>query len=251
MRGLPGHDVLLALQPRLVPAHAGVTRAVNQRSAELSARPRTCGGYPAMAEAEEAETRSSPHMRGLPGGIFMGAHGATLVPAHAGVTRVRIHSGVLTVTRPRTCGGYPCFILRQPLSHTSSPHMRGLPGPAAGTHPPGQLVPAHAGVTRGPDGGSLSRHPRPRTCGGYPGQVGWDPEHTSLVPAHAGVTRSPGIRGRGSLSRPRTCGGYPKPWYKRTWFIVSSPHMRGLPGLQDDRRCRHGLVPAHAGVTRH
>ncbi len=149
-------------------------------------------------------------MRGLPASPQTEEGHQPLVPAHAGVTRRLAESGRGRQARPRTCGGYPCAIRFRETPECSSPHMRGLPALNASDNIAGNLVPAHAGVTRSRRHSSRWAATRPRTCGGYPArpiQAGhrqsssphmrglpefWDLEITTaaLVPAHAGVTRS-------------------------------------------------------------
>ncbi len=209
-------------------------------------------------------------MRGLPASRSIVAIVIFLVPAHAGVTRLRVYWQMVAVPRPRTCGGYPASWTLIESLNASSPHMRGLPALKQGVTPIFGLVPAHAGVTRGLIRAARLRRPRPCTCGGYPvknvgvGALDNSSPHMRglpfgaktletefvLVPAHAGVTRPSASRKPPKASRPRTCGGYPVAFPSSSTRTLSSPHMRGLPGEARAFFVACLLVPAHAGVTR-
>ncbi len=215
------------------------------------ARPRTCGGYPKGDRPAHRSDRSSPHMRGLPAVNDEPTVIGELVPAHAGVTRAQPPSPLPGPSRPRTCGGYPSPSTCTPGQASSSPHMRGLPCQTFSQWSLHQLVPAHAGVTRGSPVAWSRLSTRPRTCGGYPdrGSSGagrtassphmrglpWATAHEArvefLVPAHAGVTRTDMSNNRNRNPRPRTCGGYPESPGAPFRLQDSSPHMRGLPDV--------------------
>ncbi len=150
MRGLPAFSPCADWYAVLVPAHAGVTRHLQNRRKRLQTRPRTCGGYPVATLIDTLGLHSSPHMRGLPGRAGSASGREHLVPAHAGVTRDQVLLGPLRVPRPRTCGGYPTRMESYKSAQDSSPHMRGLPDAIMKARDEMGLVPAHAGVTSPP-----------------------------------------------------------------------------------------------------
>ena len=72
-----------------------------------------------------------------------------------------------------------------------------------------------------------------------------------IIPAHAGNTRRRGPCRRSARDHPRTCGehmlAHPVPI--TAWG--SSPHMRGTPAAGCPRRSTGGIIPTHAGNTKH
>ena len=71
-----------------------------------------------------------------------------------------------------------------------------------------------------------------------------------IIPAHAGLTRlliSTLCRMR---DHPRACGAHDRRWTLEQSRQGSSPRMRGSRWLPCGFRCRLGIIPAHAGLTR-
>ena len=153
----------------------------------------------------------------------------------------------------------------------SSPHMRGTRYDHMTFDSPDGIIPAHAGNTSRQENHDQWKRDHPRTCGEH-----WTAEQArfwlwessphmrgtldgdaaaigspGIIPAHAGNTP----RGAGRCCRagdhPRTCG-------ERVAFSPfavcstgSSPHMRGTPIPLSVLLFPSGIIPAHAGNTRH
>ncbi len=174
----------------------------------------------------------------------------SLVPAPAGVVRVRARRIHDLGTRPRACGGGPRDLRPRGSSALSSPRLRGWSGREAHQRHRAQLVPAPAGVVRPSSSRSSRWSSRPRACGGGPMPAligctwivssprlrGWSGQRPPgaapgpLVPAPAGVVPRAGHPRRAGPARPRACGGGP-----------------GRPTMPSSRI---PLVPAPAGVVR-
>ena len=91
----------------VVPAHAGVILAAGRTVSPWRCRPRTRGGHPAVPEGYAGRIRSSPHTRGSSLPHQRGGGVGQVVPAHAGVIRLRPRLRVPAERRPRTRGGHP------------------------------------------------------------------------------------------------------------------------------------------------
>ena len=75
-------------QRRLIPAHAGKTRAVSRRSRSSAAHPRSRGENGAFGRARSCTMGSSPLTRGKHLGQSHGWYVQGLIPAHAGKTPI-------------------------------------------------------------------------------------------------------------------------------------------------------------------
>ena len=103
-RGKPGGGRELSVTARLIPAHAGKTRRKQRRGERQAAHPRSRGENLRALDAPERAWGSSPLTRGKLPGDLASAHGAGLIPAHAGKTRSSPWSPSPSTAHPRSRG---------------------------------------------------------------------------------------------------------------------------------------------------
>ena len=195
--------------PAVVPAHAGVIPSRWAARGGSCCRPRTRGGHPCQRLPRPCATQSSPHTRGSSATANRLLVDWGVVPAHAGVIPPRDVPRRCPRCRPRTRGGHPGGVHSVPVARVSSPHTRGSSGWLCLLLLLSPVVPAHAGVIRGPGTRPTPATCRPRTRGGHPPnrprrpRGGVSSPHTrgssvvdaeagedaGVVPAHAGVIR--------------------------------------------------------------
>ena len=173
---------------RIIPAHAGQTRA------QSVAGTHTHG--------------SSPRMRGKRLELLTGDAGLRIIPAHAGQTRHRGRRRGAERDHPRACGAndvdFPLYV----PEGGSSPRMRGKPSSSMGFNTAPRIIPAHAGQTPRNSSCSPATPDHPRACGANPAQwrqceeadgssprMRGKPRHSRqgagrewIIPAHAGQT---------------------------------------------------------------
>ncbi|AJT68599.2 hypothetical protein T261_6997 [Streptomyces lydicus] len=255
----------------VVPAPAGVVPATRLPTSTRFCRPRTRGGCPSEGPAEDAESESSPHPRGCPGGRRWVAQSYRSSPHPRGLSRRRPHRTGARRVVPAPAGGCPSttgVFMGQALS---SPHPRGLSAYREGGTPGGPVVPAPAGVVRALRRSSPCTWSRPRTRGGCPLKTTTEYREEPSSPHSRGCPPPP--RGNGARvgdSRPRTRGGCPLIVPELWADMASSPHPGGCPpgplveryrewsssrprGLSAVLPLREGtvaVVPAPAGVVR-
>ena len=103
-RGKPSSFSSRGSRRRLIPAHAGKTKSVDDPHSRMWAHPRSRGENLATASLEASCAGSSPLTRGKPGCTMRRARCIGLIPAHAGKTS---RSGTTSSTRwahPRSRG---------------------------------------------------------------------------------------------------------------------------------------------------
>ena len=133
-----------------------------------------------------------------------------LIPAHAGKTRCRDRSPLISRAHPRACGENKGMVCKCRLSSGSSPRMRGKLGLTQAPLADGGLIPAHAGKTVHSKNSLAQDGAHPRACGenslkccrgcerqgssprmrGKQRRVFSGGHSRGLIPAHAGKTRS-------------------------------------------------------------
>ena len=104
MRGKQGGRRKLEREIRIIPAHAGQTRALARPDQRRTDHPRACGANSSGAFSMIRLIGSSPRMRGkrvgsVPVGIL-----ARIIPAHAGQTQSHQRNGKEDADHPRACG---------------------------------------------------------------------------------------------------------------------------------------------------
>ena len=125
MRGKPHQRVMPPAGRRIIPAHAGQTRAITRPDQSRTDHPRACGANGSGQSLSESLLGSSPRMRGKPNPTREMERRTRIIPAHAGQTTgtTRFREGF--PDHPRACGAnhVPQQDARQPRG--SSPRMRG------------------------------------------------------------------------------------------------------------------------------
>ena len=154
---------------RLIPAHAGKTRAARVAGRRSWAHPRSRGENAANIDCVKAEDGSSPLTRGKRAGRAAGSTASGLIPAHAGKTRWTVRRGGCRRAHPRS-RGENTRLRRTPLGRSgSSPLTRGKLRYHERRSRYHGLIPAHAGKTRMARtiSQAVSAHPRSRgeNCG--------------------------------------------------------------------------------------
>ena len=132
---------------RLIPAHAGKTHGNARASAGSAAHPRACGENLLACGQGQASQGSSPRIRGKRLVHRLARIRCGLIPAHAGKTPISIRRSRSSRAHPRACGENRFSEAHASDPHGSSPRMRGKRERDRIFHPPGRLIPAHAGKT--------------------------------------------------------------------------------------------------------
>ena len=144
----------------IIPAHAGLTWALEQQFFSPRDHPRACGAHYFLFSKFRASKGSSPRMRGSPIAGARSCCAPGIIPAHAGLT---------------SC--CPIFIGKHGAHHKgaggiakvqgSSPRMRGsLEHTGVRLVVPG-IIPAHAGLTSCIPRSMVRRRDHPRACGAH------------------------------------------------------------------------------------
>ena len=248
-RGKHGAVVDADLVDRLIPAHAGKTRATPASRATCWAHPRSRGENRLVLSQFPSCWGSSPLTRGKLRHASPAVAGHRLIPAHAGKTSCPDIRRGATWAHPRSRGENPPAIRVFTGFSGSSPLTRGkrtsqetCSGPP-GAHPRSRgendLMPAHMPSMKGSSPLTRGKH---RLPGGRHRRHG-------LIPAHAGKTRM--VRPIQSVlgAHPRSRGENRRSWRIRSMILGSSPLTRGKrsPGARVGITPR--LIPAHAGKT--
>ena len=195
---------------RLIPAHAGKTRARPAPGGGSRAHPRSRGENTAYMRDGHLEMGSSPLTRGKHR-LGIGCHTLfRLIPAHAGKTGSQACRRRSSTAHPRSRGENVTALDGSPFTLGSSPLTRGKPGRPMSGPPAPRLIPAHAGKTcsAAADRRSCPAHPRSRgenlrrssdsaqengsspLTRGKPRQCRRGLRCLRLIPAHAGKTLS-------------------------------------------------------------
>ena len=103
-RGKPPKIPALALEDRLIPAHAGKTQVSRGPSALAEAHPRSRGENWPRSRAAVMSFGSSPLTRGKPGVVWASVLAVRLIPAHAGKTDDFWRANILGMAHPRSRG---------------------------------------------------------------------------------------------------------------------------------------------------
>src|ERR1019366_4077084 len=109
----------------IVPARAGVDRKCRGIHPSTRNCPRTRGGGPTIAVCQDGKNQLSPHARGWTADGRDGGDIHAIVPARAGVDRLRASRGSTVQHCPRTRGGGPPATSSLATSDPLSPHARG------------------------------------------------------------------------------------------------------------------------------
>ena len=235
----------------LIPAHTGKTFGRRPRLQRCWAHPHSRGENGTISRCVGTGLGSSPLTRGKLVRPQRWSRGRRLIPAHAGKTYGLEARQRHRRAHPRSRGENFYRLRPDRIGRGSSPLTRGKPSSCPSSPTRQRIIPAHAGKTL--------RTTRPCFL-----QVGSSPltrgklcrldraeSEGRLIPAHAGKTFPRVELNHHETAHPRSrgenyawCGAF------QVWG-GSSPLTRGKlvgggPGLP---AC--GLIPAHAGKTRH
>ena len=149
---------------RLIPAHAGKTRALTLSSPLPQAHPRSRGENPSRRSSARWAAGSSPLTRGKRGPCGWPTRAARLIPAHAGKTNKCGARLSHTQAHPRSRGENALMSLGLWARSGSSPLTRGKQSGWIIVCHIFRLIPAHAGKTRNlwPARRHEPAHPRSR-----------------------------------------------------------------------------------------
>ena len=147
-RGKHTYGTCIWTARRLIPAHAGKTRACEKPGPARQAHPRSRGENVKALALDEEYTGSSPLTRGKRGACGWAAGRTRLIPAHAGKTAWRATAASPASAHPRSRGENYTLMSRVRVSTGSSPLTRGKPGKTDHRELEPGLIPAHAGKTR-------------------------------------------------------------------------------------------------------
>ena len=269
MRGKPIIFPMIFLLSRIIPAHAGQTKATSSRSASSPDHPRACGANWFPPRKRAGSSGSSPRMRGKRWLVRVWGEAERIIPAHAGQTGRESSRRPLRPDHPRACGANMTGRTRTLHVNGSSPRMRGKQGTGWTSRVGLRIIPAHAGQTsttvrcdpscadhpRACGANSLSALWRPALCGSSPRMRGkrcrraprW--VRCRIIPAHAGQTPADNPVGRLGADHPRACGANVVINLDECYRVGSSPRMRGKLGLRIRLAWCVRIIPAHAGQT--
>ena len=267
MRGTLGGHVWHRVRPRIIPAHAGNSRAILASQGAASDHPRACGELALRLGVCQYGLGSSPRMRGTPGKFVRcrGVH--RIIPAHAGNSCPTIPCTSARTDHPRACGELARCWIESSRVFGSSPRMRGTRDPVDACAFPLRIIPAHAGNSRIPPDRVTFRADHPRACGELWVSLGQAPTESGssprmrgtrlttkprrassrIIPAHAGNSTGTPSRRTRIADHPRACGEL-RVYVREAWGIGgSSPRMRGTLQTLEQPRDRRRIIPAHAG----
>ena len=132
---------------RLIPAHAGKTRARRHPRGRSRAHPRSRGENVRAGRPSAGARGSSPLTRGKPAHEVPWGRDRGLIPAHAGKTRRPDHFRSSSRAHPRSRGENELIAFATSSLVGSSPLTRGKRAQAVREILTGGLIPAHAGKT--------------------------------------------------------------------------------------------------------
>ena len=225
-RGKPSSFTTTIARGRLIPAHAGKTRAHTLRSEPCRAHPRSRGENLSSDSRTFFRTGSSPLTRGKRGVHIAGLALDGLIPAHAGKTPPQRLQLFIPGAHPRSRGENLFLVPMVPSATGSSPLTRGKPGFRwIGCALVG-LIPAHAGKTPADSSGGAPSEAHPRSRGenllgcatvivasgsspltrGKLGILRASRSVVGLIPAHAGKTIHALIEQQRRGAHPRSRG---------------------------------------------
>ena len=211
------------------PAHAGVYLIFLDGGDPSDSLPRTRGGLPCACPAPRGIAPFAPHTRGSTLTLQNSHQSADVCPAHAGVYPDLSASSGRYMRLPRTRGVYPCLGTCRPVQRRLPRTRGGLPDLAdlAAKDDPfaphtrgstlrshrrlcwGLVCPAHAGVYLGLLPWTWSLACLPRTRGGLPPAIPYDPFIGKFAPHTRGSTVPRAFQNRDRAVCPAHAGVYP------------------------------------------
>ncbi len=269
-RGCSADRVGPAWRPGVLPADAGVFRRRLGGCLPALCAPRRRGGVPILYQRPALLEQCSPPTRGCSDRRHDPEHPRPVLPADAGVFRLRRRPIRVRGRAPRRRGGVPLSTNAAALVWSCSPPTRGCSAGGGDLVTADVVLPADAGVfpVRVTAGGASVRAPRRR--GGVPRLAAAVTHHAQcspptrgcsalrsgrgrcrrVLPADAGVFRP---RGRGAFAgvcAPRRRGGVPLAEDTDDIEVACSPPTRGCSVCRVKTAGQRVVLPADAGVFR-
>ena len=186
MRGARAAAQHLVPVSGIIPAYAGSTTVLREKTNLLRDHPRVCGEHLIKPHSGVRIMGSSPRMRGAPHFPPNRSRRNGIIPAYAGSTRFNILNCRGWGDHPRVCGEHN--IDRSALCRVrgSSPRMRGARGELAPRLRRFGIIPAYAGSTITYISLQPGERDHPRVCGEH--------DNANIFP-HAAPGSSPRMRG--------------------------------------------------------
>ena len=161
------------------------------RGASVWDHPRVCGEHGDNNEESIEDLGSSPRMRGTPYRQPVLAHGAGIIPAYAGNTRLQRYQHERCRDHPRVCGEHMASQLKFALCSGSSPRMRGTPGEVQNVCAERGIIPAYAGNTIAVIFSKIEVRDHPRVCGEHASNVSDSSRNLGSSPRMRGTPSFP------------------------------------------------------------
>ncbi len=188
MRGTPSQTQCAARPSGIIPAYAGNTVTIMKNPSKTWDHPRVCGEHGDNNEESIEDLGSSPRMRGTPYRQPVLAHGAGIIPAYAGNTRLQRYQHERCRDHPRVCGEHCEGLFVASGDVGSSPRMRGTLRPQGRDAACPGIIPAYAGNTSPvPQSNSSASGSSPRMRGTLHSR-NFITQLTGIIPAYAGNT---------------------------------------------------------------
>ncbi len=171
----------------VVPARAGIFPSRPAGRSSRVRRPRPRGDLPIVSRFLSTFRGSSPPARGSSPTTLRGSDTGVVVPARAGIFHRRPRDRFPATGRPRPRGDLPWWRPAWTISGTSSPPARGSSCRVVPSSVVADVVPARAGIFRGPARTAPTSRGRPRPRGDLPTWVANQTDAELVVPARAGI----------------------------------------------------------------
>ena len=214
---------------------------------DIAVHPRVCGEQIPYRRTRRSTSGSSPRVRGTARHRSTGDAGLRFIPACAGNSLRQRNYRRLMPVHPRVCGEQRQTRVRTMPTAGSSPRVRGTDFQMFEGYRRTRFIPACAGNSARPAGGSLLMAVHPRVCGEQDpmnplidADVGSSPRVRGteqnlmaprikyrFIPACAGNSISPGSRPAPAPVHPRVCGEQPLEHIRTRSPVGSSPRVRG------------------------
>ncbi len=173
MRGSHYRNDRCLIREGIIPAHAGLTVLALLDQRHFRDHPRACGAHGDCDNAEAVGPGSSPRMRGSPPLKSLLILLLRIIPAHAGLTVLRMCNVWMRRDHPRACGAHWKHTEEVVNMEGSSPRMRGSPSCRRCQIRLAGIIPAHAGLTCRACRACGAARDHPRACGAHRASASW------------------------------------------------------------------------------
>ena len=257
-------------QEGIIPAGAGLTKFMQFLAKCFRDHPRGCGAHDVDGNKTSMSTGSSPRVRGSRIQMSKTANDIRIIPAGAGLTRLRHPDPKKTRDHPRGCGAHHSDNKDTDCDRGSSPRVRGSLLAAEQSRRVLGIIPAGAGLTPTACCSECRSRDHPRGCGAHLFIVstvklieGSSPRvrgsrmvsmrHKAvcgIIPAGAGLTSRCRSLSRCRRDHPRGCGAHEHLPLQLSAGRGSSPRVRGSRADSSPVIRVPGIIPAGAGLTK-